>query len=58
MPSKGIIVKSLSRIKGEIKKTSDFIHIDTDAKPMPLINIAIDKLYILKEMEYNIKQLL
>jgi len=58
MPSKETVARSLNIIREEIDKTSDFIHIDTDIKPMPLINMAIDKLYELKEMEFNIKQLM
>jgi hypothetical protein len=56
MSSKEAIAKSLDKIEREINRTSNFIHIDTDTKPMPLINMAIDKLHTLKEMEFNIKQ--
>jgi len=57
MPSSKTIAKSLSIIKKEINETSNFIHVESDAKTMPLINTAIDKLYGLKELEFNIKQL-
>ena len=56
MSSKEAIAKSLDKIEKEINRTSDFIHIDTDTKPMPLVNMAIDRLHELKEMEFNIKQ--
>ena len=58
MQQSKVIDESLEKIKEEINKTSDFIHINTDTKPMTLIKIYIDKLHELKEMEYNIKQLL
>ena len=48
----------LERIKKRIDETSDFIHINTDSKPLPLVEMAIDKLYSLKEMEFNIKKLM
>lgn len=57
MPSNEAIAKSLNIIKKEVDETLNFIHVDSSTKPMPLINIAIDKLYELKELEFNIKQL-
>jgi len=60
MPSSEVVKvvnKSLERIEKMIDETYDFIYTDMDNKPMPLINMAVDKLYQLKEMEFYIKQI-
>jgi len=52
------IAKSLKKIEEEINKTYDLIHTNSDKKQMYMVNMSIDKLHELKEMEFNIKQLM
>jgi len=58
MTSNEAIIKSLEKIKEEIDRTFDFIHVDTDKKSLFLIKSAIDKLHDLKEIEFNIRKLI
>jgi len=58
MSSSKSITRSLKKIKKEIDKTSDFIHVNSDKMPMQIVNVAIDKLHELKEMEFNIRKLM
>ena len=58
MSSNKVIAKSLKKIEEEINKTYDLIHTNYDKKQMYMVNMSIDKLHELKEMEFNIKQLM